>query len=202
MNQAHAESHAFSGRIRYAYQWTMGHLYVTSPSPAGSTFLLAASARDADEDELTYTWDYGDGTAPLIGTQADSAHEPSYVFTTPGIYTVQVSVDDDWPGGVIQDALTVEVTSAPPVPPTITRASIPATVTAGTSVTFSATAHDPQGTALSYDWRFKHESGSLFHRSGSRVVEAIPARGVWLVELEVANAGGLSASANALMLAR
>jgi hypothetical protein len=59
---------------------------------------------DEDDDALNYTWDFGDGTAPvelgLVG---------NYTYDKPGNYTISVRVTDGV-GGLSWDELTVNVT--------------------------------------------------------------------------------------------
>ncbi|MGQ4806713.1 Peptidoglycan-associated lipoprotein [Candidatus Entotheonellaceae bacterium PAL068K] len=50
----------------------------------------AADSIDPDEDELTYTWDYGDGTSPASFTFPVTTHR----FTQIGNYNVRLTVDD------------------------------------------------------------------------------------------------------------
>ncbi len=47
-----------------------------------------ASSSDPDGDALTYTWDPGDGSAPLPGAQV------AHTYTAPGTYTATLTVDD------------------------------------------------------------------------------------------------------------
>lgn len=69
-----------------------------------------ALATDAGDDELTYTWDFGDGTAPQSGVDL---HALSHAFALPGEYTVILTVDDG-DGGTDTQAyrLTVEGAAA------------------------------------------------------------------------------------------
>ena len=66
-----------------------------------------SASTDADGDALTYSWDFGDGataTGPM----------PSHVFADDGIYTVTLTVDDQYYGGQHNDTLTVTVHNAAP----------------------------------------------------------------------------------------
>jgi len=49
---------------------------------------LSASATDLDGDILTYTWDFGDSTALVVGSSV------SHTYIAAGLYTFMVSVDD------------------------------------------------------------------------------------------------------------
>lgn len=56
--------------------------------PANNKVLLSASgSKDTDGDALTFTWEFEDGTVK-------EGAEVFYEFTSPGTYTVKVSVDD------------------------------------------------------------------------------------------------------------
>jgi len=51
------------------------------------TVQFAANASDADNNPLTYAWNFGDGTT-------SSAANPSHVYPAPGTYTVSLTVSD------------------------------------------------------------------------------------------------------------
>lgn len=62
----------------------------------------ATTSYDPDDvDELTFTWDFGDGTA---GVGVTCSHR----FAGPGTYRVELTVDDGW-GGVAGAYLNIEV---------------------------------------------------------------------------------------------
>ncbi|HYM39296.1 MAG TPA: ABC transporter substrate-binding protein [Thermoplasmata archaeon] len=61
---------------------------------AGSSTHLSVSTADAEGDPLTYTWDFGDGSA----TQTTNIAGASHVFAQAGEYTVKIRVSDgEWP---------------------------------------------------------------------------------------------------------
>jgi regulation of enolase protein 1 (concanavalin A-like superfamily)/type 1 glutamine amidotransferase len=49
---------------------------------------FAVTASDEDDDELTYSWDFGDGSA------ASTAEDPSHTYTQAGTYNAKVTVSD------------------------------------------------------------------------------------------------------------
>jgi hypothetical protein len=90
----------------------------------------ASGSTDADNDPLTFTWDFGDGTT---GTGA----KPTHVFADNGVYVVTVSVSDGY--NVSTGTVTVTVVNAPP------GAAItgPTDGVPGQDRTFTFTATDP-----------------------------------------------------------
>jgi len=64
---------------------------------------LQASASDPGDDELTYSWDLGDGSEPVTGS------EVTHTYTDAGQHTVTVTVSDG-DGGTDSDTLVVDVT--------------------------------------------------------------------------------------------
>ena len=49
---------------------------------------FTVAATDADSDTLTYSWDFGDGSA------ASTQQNPTHSYTTAGTYTAKVTVSD------------------------------------------------------------------------------------------------------------
>jgi cytochrome c len=119
---------------------------------AGTAVSFTATASDPDNDTLTYSWDFGDS-----GTS--TAQNPTHTFLTPGTYSAKVTVDDGH-GGTASDTVSVTVTQ-PNRPPTVTAARTPTgDVAAGTAISFTATASDPDGDTLTYLWDFGDGSTS------------------------------------------
>lgn len=74
--------------------------------------LNANGTKDADDDELKYTWTItGDGN---FKKQTFSSHEASYTFKKPGIYQVNLTVDDG-KGGVNSQSMEVTAGNEPPM---------------------------------------------------------------------------------------
>ncbi|MEN8250562.1 MAG: PKD domain-containing protein, partial [Bacteroidota bacterium] len=86
-----------------------------------------------------YAWDFGDG-----GTSAEE--NPTHTFTAAGTYTVTLMVDN-YP----------ELTASKDVvvgDPAAVISYNPATVEAGTAITFSATVYNPDSETVTYAWDF------------------------------------------------
>jgi PKD repeat protein len=71
---------------------------VARGSEGGSVGFDGRASSDPDGDALTLTWDFGDGSAPVVGPA------PSHVYADNGTYTVTLSVSD---GELTSSATTV-----------------------------------------------------------------------------------------------
>ena len=118
----------------------------TGDVAAGTAVSFSATGSDPDNDTLTYTWDFGD-------TGTSTAQNPTHTFANPGTYTAKVTVDDGH-GGTANDTVSITVTQ-PNRPPTVTAGRTPTgDVAAGTAISFTATAADPDNDTLTYAWDF------------------------------------------------
>jgi PKD repeat protein len=147
-----------------------------TPNPAGANTpvtLNAGASTDPNGDLLSYSWDlngdktYGDATGAV----------QTRTFTSPGTFRVGVRVTD--PGGSSNEAVDF-VTVLQDKPPVVNLSASPATPAVGATVTFTATASDPDGTVAAIDWdtdgdgQFDDGTGAIvtrsFSTSGSRIV--------------------------------
>ena len=79
----------------------------SGPAPLSVVFSAAGSS-DPDNDPLTYSWDFGDGTA------AGSGLAPTHVFQSAGTFTAQLTVSDGQGGtGTATATITVNGSTAP-----------------------------------------------------------------------------------------
>lgn len=124
---------------------------LSGPAPLAVQF--DATATDAEGDTLQFTWDFGDGDT---ATGASVNH----TFTANGPKTVVLSVSDG------NSTTTAVLRPSVGVPPTISIDS-PAngsTFQAGQSLTFAATAADPDGPVpTDISWRIEFRHNSHFH---------------------------------------
>jgi glucose/arabinose dehydrogenase/PKD repeat protein len=81
----------------------------TSGAPPLAVAFSGAGSDDPDGDALTYTWDFGDGSAPGDGVEAE------HVYATPGTFFAVLTVRD--PGGLeaVSDPITITTDDTPPV---------------------------------------------------------------------------------------
>jgi len=117
-------------------------------APLTVQFSSAGSA-DPNSLPLTYSWDFGDGSA--LSTEAD----PTHTYTSNGTYTATLTVSN---GGQSASATAKVVVGA--MPPTAS-ISAPATYSGGDTLSFNGTATDPQdGTlpASAYTWQVDYIS--------------------------------------------
>ena len=78
----------------------------------GETITLNAFATDPNGDSLTYTINFGDGTAGKSGS------EVVHTYASAGTYTADVTVDDGH-GNIVGKSLQIGVNDVPPAKPTI-----------------------------------------------------------------------------------
>ena len=116
----------------------------------GFEVVLAVNAVDPDGDPLTYSFDFGDGTAPTANAGGVATHTyPDGVYTD---YTITVTVTDGRDG---EDQTTVEARF--PEPPANQSPSFELSELVqrnGFDVVVAVSATDPDGDAVSYvfDW--------------------------------------------------
>ncbi|RKZ36784.1 MAG: hypothetical protein DRQ49_17345 [Gammaproteobacteria bacterium] len=105
--------------------------------------LDATASNDPDGSITTYSWASSDG-------QTASGNNTNLTFNTAGTYTITLTVTDD--GGLtgsLQETVVVSSTSVNN-PPVLDAIAHPTSVTVGITITFIATASDPDGNNLSF----------------------------------------------------
>lgn len=124
---------------------------ITNPSSGIAPLVVnfsGANSVDPENDPLNFFWDFGDGGT---GTGMNT----SYTYTTPGTYSVNMTVDDG-NGGIATANTTIIVQSSSGNQ--IPTATILANPTSGISpllVNFNgANSNDPDGDNLIYSWNF------------------------------------------------
>jgi large repetitive protein len=112
----------------------------------GQAAEFSATATDPGlNDTLTHNWDFGDGTAPVIGQTIN------HTFIDNGIYNTVLTVTDK-DGAITTKTTAVKVEN---LAPTIVSITKPARINEGQAVEFKATATDPGlNDTLTYTWNF------------------------------------------------
>jgi PKD repeat protein len=137
------------------------------------------------------TIDYGDGQQQALGTGSTSA---SHIYRQAGTYTVTVRVRDV-AGQETTQVLVIVVQAAPPIPTTLTFS--PASPTVGQTVTFTANATPPAGSAVQrYEWEFGAGTQPLT-TTGNIATYAFTSAGQRTVTVTVIGAEGARGSAQA-----
>jgi MYXO-CTERM domain-containing protein len=144
----------------------------------GDTLSWACSGTAGDGGAVTVAWTLGDGTTATGGTA-------SRAYADDGTYAVTCMVTDS-AGTTASQTKTVTVSNATPV---ISRSTIPATGTEGSSGSFSALATDA-GTAdtLTYNWDF----GDGDTGTGASTTHTYVDDGTYTVTLTVTDDDGAS----------
>jgi len=155
-------------------------------APGGSEGVqtnFSASAVDPGADDLTFTWDFGDGSPTVTGTAV------SHVYDDSDTYTVTVTVDDG-DGGTDVETRDVLIRNAPPVAGALEIVSgIP--IEEGELV-FEVSATDVPGAPITYEWDMG--DGTTDTTSVGTFTHTYPDNGLFQVEVIIRDDEGLGAS--------
>ncbi|MDQ3008258.1 MAG: PKD domain-containing protein, partial [bacterium] len=168
---------------------------VAGLAPLSVTFSSAGSY-DPDNEELSYNWNFADGTT-------SQEANPTHIFTDNGSYDVTLTASDS--GKSAQTSVTVTVGNQLPVA-AITSPITDSKYNAGDTISFSGTGSDPEDGELpesAFEWSFRFHHGTHTHpfyqtvtgsKSGSFVIprDADNLSNTWYaITLTVTDAGGL-----------
>ncbi|BAZ46381.1 DNA/RNA non-specific endonuclease [Chondrocystis sp. NIES-4102] len=156
----------------------------------GSTANFNAGVIDPGNDELTYIWNFGDGSESVT----DSIGIISHTYTNNGEYTVNFTVKDD-DGGQTSSSIVVTVDN---VAPTITDIAY-SPVHEGKSTKFTATAKDPGNDTLTYTWNFGDGSETV---EGAIVNHLYTDDGFYTATLTVRDSDGGVTTSNFMIAVR
>ncbi len=178
------DSRGVSGSVTHSVTVTRPHAAPTASfttSPAGLTVGVDASASSAtDGADLTYSWNWGDGTPAGAGKTAN------HTYAAAGDYTVVLTLTDSL-GGSATTSQTVSPAHAAPVASfTLSRDGLTASVDAGDS-----TAGD--GDQLTYAWNWGDGSPA---GSGKTATHTYTAAGDYSVTLTVTDEHALTDSSS------
>ncbi|HYI99346.1 MAG TPA: PQQ-dependent sugar dehydrogenase [Thermoleophilaceae bacterium] len=126
-----------------------------SPNVPMTVAFDGSGSSDADGDDLSYSWDFGDGGH-------SSAVSPSHQYTEEGTYTATLTVDDG--DKTDTDSVTITAGNSPPKPPAI---DAPSTYRGGDTIELHGSATDPEEGALdpdtSFSWTVRLIHGAHTH---------------------------------------
>jgi PKD repeat protein len=148
----------------------------------GDLASFSATATDAGNDELTYSWNFGDDTDPVTGRDA------THTFTDNGDYTVELTVTDSDGATVIQ-TLDVAVNN---VAPSIIDLTGDTEIDEGDTATFSAAATDAGNDTLTYTWNL--EDGTQISGTDVTISKRFFEDGEYDLNLTVTDEDGASAT--------
>jgi PKD repeat protein len=124
----------------------------------GQQASFTASARDPGDDELTYTWDFGDGSDPVSGVDLANVN---HTYTQSAGFAVTLTVTDG-DGGIDEESLIVIVSDGGPTA-VVTGDTI---LDEGHAGSFDASGSSSHPNAIvSYEWDWNYD-GLVFTASG------------------------------------
>jgi len=150
---------------------------------------------DDQPNPLVFEYDFGDGRR----VRSPGAEQHSY--SSPGTYTIRGRVCD--PQGACSDTNSVTIrvreSSLPPPPsnrpPSVTLSCYPLNLTPNDTLSCEASASDPNGDPLTYEWFLNEQKLTKISPSSNRVYWDKPQPGFYTLKVVVSdNRGGTSQS--------
>jgi PKD repeat protein len=151
---------------------TVATANIGRPRP-GEVVIFSVAATDIQGSLVTFSWAFQDGSTATGAT-------PTHAFAAEGAYPVAVTATNAF-GKSVTRTVSIAVTAQPPVFTSI--GSYLSIVRPFAAMAFSATATDPQGSALSYAWDF----GDGGHGSGAGTTHAYSVEGAFTPAVTVTN---------------
>jgi len=143
-------------------------------APGQTIAFDGSGSADPNDDPLTYSWDFGDGST-------GSGVSPTHSYAAEGTYTVSLVVND-----TLLDSVMATTTAEIAIPPAnrapTANAGGPYSGDTGVAITFDGTASsDPDGDTLNYAWNF----GDGMTGTGAAPTHSYAAAGTYTVSLIV-----------------
>jgi hypothetical protein len=162
----------------------------SATQPRGVAFVATATARDVDDDPLTFGWQVDGKT---VAKATDS--KLNFSFTTLGTHTILVGVSDGV--ATATDSVTVTVVDRAPV---AAISVTPATPQTGQSIALASTSTDADGDALTCAWDL--DGNGSFETPGCAAGRSYAKTGTYAVGLQVDDGhGGVVATTKSIVVA-
>jgi len=162
---------------------------IAPPTVEGSMVTVDGSGSyDPDGTIVSYSWDWGDMTAPGSGAIA------THVYSATGMYTITLTVTDG-DGLTDSESVQVEITEVAKYPPV---AVFAATMDWMTVSVNAGASYDPDGPIASYAWDFGDGSSG----SGVTTAHTYTVEGTYTITLTVTDSDGLTGTASTDVVAR
>ena len=147
----------------------------------GAVANFSAIATDSGLDTLTYTWNFGDESNPVVGQNVN------HIFAQDGNYIVNLTVTDT-NGGATSETLSVQVNNAAPI---ITNISGDTNIFEGAVANFSAIATDQGNDTITYTWNFGDGTDAVIAQNVNHIFAD---NGIYTVTLTVRDSDGANTS--------
>ena len=146
----------------------------------GAPVTFNAAGSDADNDALSYAWDFGDG-------ESSTEQNPAHAYAQVGSYTATVTVSDA-SGASATASVLIQVSKAP-----VVRLTTDEVVGfGGLPLLFDASySTDPENQIASYDWDF---GDGTPHGSGQIISKVYDQPGTYTVTLTITDAAGVAST--------
>jgi PKD repeat protein len=148
----------------------------------GQEVSFTPAITDPEDDPVTLTWDFGDGTSSSTGA-------PTHAFAAAGTYDVVLTATDEH-GAATQATHAVTVAGDPGPSPSF--AYSPPTPLAGDPVTFTSTSTPSAGSITTTEWDF--DGDGVYDAEGGEVTTTFGA-GPHTVTMRVTQSNGKQAAA-------
>ena len=134
-------------------------------SAPGESTNFAAIVDNSNDEPLTYSWDFGDGSKKNYSKE-DQGKQVSHIYTEEGTYTVTLTVDSPTNSHAVE-SISITISSIPQ----IESIAYSNKINRNEAVAFSATATNGQQDSLTYQWQFKRNSQNAGDNSRHRANE-------------------------------
>jgi hypothetical protein len=132
----------------------------------GATYNYAASSTDADQDQMRYTFDWGDGTESITGFLVSGAKAfANHSWKKAGTYRIMVlAIDERGASSAWSEKQNVIINTPPDRP---SEPSGPGSIYAWAEYAYSSFASDPDGDEVEYTFDWGDENISCTNQTGS-----------------------------------